>query len=602
MVIFTGRKKFDMRPTLLVSAILLIANQFCFGQCELDLGTDTAYFCDGNCFPLNAGSGWTSVSWSSGETTATICPSETGWYQAWVEDGLGCSTQDSILIIRLIRHTTSSDSVVCMGQLVELNANMYAELVTAGAFYDTTHLPDGSGVNYETQILVESYAPGSVLDGNGQFLEICATMEHSYLGDLEMMLTCPNGTDAVVFNSYTGTGIGPEFAGGFGGGGTFLGQALDNGNGEHGIGWDYCFSDLAEWGTMGEEYSLGNTQQTGGPTPGTAMSSGLFHPEQPFSVFDGCPLNGLWTITVRDNIGLDDGFIMFWGLGISNDIGPVDYQWSTGQTSSQIETQISNPEVWTDMSVQGVTCSDTSHFIINPLPIINIGFDGSDCDQATGLIINNLSSSDSILLEIFNQFGIPVPNGFLDPGLYDISLTTPQGCSIDTTVEILIELDSVENIVGATVVFPSQLFTYSVPYSTCLTYAWTIDNGTIVSGQGTNEVQVTWNDSISGWIAVDMNETRDFSQTLILYVGTATGIDDFQQDGHALSYWNQSLSIAPNTTKSQLLVLNAAGQLLESQSVVGGQVVDCSNLVNGFYSAVLQSDKQQSVLKFAVTH
>ena len=59
-------------------------------------------------------------------------------------------------------------------------------------------------------------------------------MEHSYLGDLEMMLTCPSGLSINVFNSYSGSsGL---FPGGFGGGNTFLGGAYDNNTGNIG----YC--------------------------------------------------------------------------------------------------------------------------------------------------------------------------------------------------------------------------------------------------------------------------------------------------------------------------------------------------------------------------
>ena len=36
----------------------------------------------------------------------------------------------------------------------------------------------------------------------------------------------------------------------------------------------------------------------------------------------GCPINGTWTLTVRDNIGIDDGFICEWGIYFNSSLHP----------------------------------------------------------------------------------------------------------------------------------------------------------------------------------------------------------------------------------------------------------------------------------------
>ena len=36
----------------------------------------------------------------------------------------------------------------------------------------------------------------------------------------------------------------------------------------------------------------------------------------------GCPINGTWTLTVRDNIGIDDGFICEWGIYFNDLLNP----------------------------------------------------------------------------------------------------------------------------------------------------------------------------------------------------------------------------------------------------------------------------------------
>lgn len=572
-----------MKRFLLFLLATIIGNA-CYAQCSLDLGQDTVLFCEGECIEFDAGQTWSSYSWSSGDSIASICHGQTGILTLSVVDNQGCVAVDSVYLIELVYNAYASETEVCEGQDVELTANIYGAIEPAGALYDTTYLPDGNGVNYETSIQIQGFNPGQTFNAGTQDFEICATMEHSYLGDLEMMLTCPNGTDGVVFNSWPGTGINTEFAGGFGGVGTYLGDALDGGLGTPGIGWDYCFSDVASWGTLGDEFSLGNTM----PAPlsgGSAMASGTYKPEQAFDVFDGCPLNGNWTLTVRDNIAIDDGYIMFWGLGLSHELEDPQYFWSTGDSISNFQSGINDTLVTVEMSIDGTACYDTINFMVNELPDIIISVDPSDCMADNG-VINNLSPMDSLIMEVYNMAGIALPPSLLDPGLYNVSVINPQGCQVDTVVEVTVAIDSVDNITGATVVFPGQQFTYSVPYSECLNYVWTIDNGTIDSGQGTNSVSVTWNDSISGWIAVNMAEIRDFNQELILYVGTATAIAvqesiEFQTFPNPV---NSLVRITSNQEIQQISILDLSGRTIQSISTNSRTVdVDMEHFSRGPY-------------------
>ncbi len=284
-----------------------------------------------------------------------------------VTDTLGCvaatSTKIRVSTIPNFSETVIlAEDTICLGQTTLLLGGVsntdtagvnptQGAFINGGIFAGLTYLPDGSGVNYETDIEISHFDTGQVVQNASDIIDICITLEHSYLGDLEMMLTCPDGSNIILFNSFTGTGIGPQFAGGFGGGGTYLGQALDNGNGTPGIGWEYCFADNAAWGTMGQEFGLGNTTPTGGLTPGNAMSEGTYLPEESFDNLIGCPINGTWTITVRDNIGIDDGYIFEWGVLFNPDIDPnaefylptiTDGWWSSDPTiiSNQGDTLI----------------------------------------------------------------------------------------------------------------------------------------------------------------------------------------------------------------------------------------------------------------------
>ncbi len=221
------------------------------------------------------------------------------------------------------------DDVVCVGESTELlggvtptdtvGVDIPAGVFDLGGSYaGLTYLPDGSGLLYSTSIPITGFPTGSTILDAQSLNEVCITMEHSYLGDLEIWLECPNGTIVPLVNSYN-----PGFLpGGNSGGGTFLGQPFDDaGGGGAGIGWEYCFSSVFNTITGSMTQNLGNTvgvPGVGGNPPLTAGNSidsaDVYQPETSFADFVGCPVNGDWTIYVQDNLGIDDGYIFEWGL------------------------------------------------------------------------------------------------------------------------------------------------------------------------------------------------------------------------------------------------------------------------------------------------
>ncbi|MBI2258472.1 MAG: gliding motility-associated C-terminal domain-containing protein [Flavobacteriia bacterium] len=230
----------------------------------------------------------------------------------------------------IFRTTVPEDTIICINQQLIITGGATPQdtvgvqfppgaFLLGGTIAGLTYLPDGSGQEYSTTINMDDFDSTLTFQNVSDLQNICLTMEHSYLGDLEVWLTCPNGTAVSLINSYDPGNI----PGGFGGGGTFLGDADDNGNGTPGIGWEYCFSAVNNTlGTMGDELAAGNTLPTT-ISNGTAMNpDGVYLPDGNFQDLIGCPLNGDWTIHVRDNLGVDDGYIFEWGLYFNSALFP----------------------------------------------------------------------------------------------------------------------------------------------------------------------------------------------------------------------------------------------------------------------------------------
>src|SRR5690606_8815596 len=120
--------------------------------------------------------------------------------------------------------SVNADQTFCLNEPTEVLGGMNGDQVIGaepsfGAtaiteFYGTmSYLPDGNGYNYNISIEVSGFAEGTTINSASDLAGLCLNIEHSYLGDLEMMLTCPDGTGINIFNAYHQNGL---FPGGFG--------------------------------------------------------------------------------------------------------------------------------------------------------------------------------------------------------------------------------------------------------------------------------------------------------------------------------------------------------------------------------------------------
>lgn len=225
--------------------------------------------------------------------------------QVEVVDDNGCSSTNLVDLQVLVSTTpifsnTTPSTTICQGQSVSLNTDPQA--VTWSALPESNlggglFLPDLQGVPFNTSITFTQFAPGQVLTNPADLQNICVSMEHSYMGDLVIQLTCPNGQTMVMHQQ--------------GGGGTYIGVPVDveSTPDVQGTCWNYCWNPTATNGTW-----AGNS--------GGTLPSGTYESVQPFSNLIGCPLNGVWTFTVTDLFAIDNGFICDWSLDFNPALFP----------------------------------------------------------------------------------------------------------------------------------------------------------------------------------------------------------------------------------------------------------------------------------------
>lgn len=228
----------------------------------------------------------------------------------------------------------SVPDAACLGMAIEVEAFSSSFNLVETEFSASGLDPIGpdAGSVVELEIPVFGFTPGATLTDCAE-LTLFVNMEHSYLGDLDVALSCPDGTTVSVL-SYPNAG-----------GGTHLGEAVDLDSGAsvpgegYTYGWnqEYAFTsilDFENWTQMTYVDNAGNSETA------QVVNPGLYLPEGEFCAFEGCPVNGVWTLTIIDNLNADDGHIFEWGLsglgqaGCGNPDFVSSLTWSDGQVES----------------------------------------------------------------------------------------------------------------------------------------------------------------------------------------------------------------------------------------------------------------------------
>jgi gliding motility-associated-like protein len=294
-----------------------------------------------------------------------------------------------------------------------------------GSFAGLTFLPDGSGVSHKDTLSMSGFGP-ILISSATDLDQICINIEHSYIGDLDITLTCPTGTALTLMDGFSGAGPGN----------TFLGDALDDGSLTPGIGMDYCWSSVAVWGTMTAENLAGNYIPAT-VTPGNSiLTPGTFAPVDPWTGFIGCPVDGDWIITITDNIGADNGYLFEWGLFFDPSLNPY----------SEIYVPLIQSEQWLADPTIIAGSSDTA-IIVLPIVAGDSPYtfqitDNFGCTYDTTIIVYVLDgpilmSGDTACDNTFPVTGTYAPEGgtwtFSGPGT---TIFSPSNTDINPTMDV----------------------------------------------------------------------------------------------------------------------------------------------------------------------
>jgi PKD repeat protein/subtilisin-like proprotein convertase family protein len=247
--------------------------------------------------------------------------------------------------------------------------SVYSEQLTTLKVTDTVFIPDGeecAGIcAYESPVTFTAFSPSATIQSADDILYVRVKMEHSFIGDIYISLTCPPDPTTGVrrsakilqkYGSSTTTDCsgyiplpwGWQTTGSSGADFGVVGPTNSSSNrcstieNPMGTTWNYCWSNNT---ALGYQYASGlglvyeSTHVTNGIVDSSNMTNmtNIYHPDDSFSSLIGCPMNGTWAITVVDGWYGDNGYITEWEMALDPSLLPQDWSYTVHPDSTWVE-------------------------------------------------------------------------------------------------------------------------------------------------------------------------------------------------------------------------------------------------------------------------
>lgn len=251
-----------------------------------------------------------------------------------ITDTMGC--QNINFIKQRVRVSTrptfnlgNIPSQICAGTEVKLKAKTNASepgyqvttqqnqgsFQSGGIRSGRLFIPDDPTQEYKTNIAFSDFGAGQTLANVNDLLNIFVNMEHSFARDLEIKIICPNRQQAILHKYNTSDRDRNR-----------LGIGVPNTN-------DASFPNINDstlnppgngarydWVPVGATYTWRSRYTAGGTY---RLPPGNYKPEEALTQLIGCPLNGQWTLVVKDQFKSDNGWIFAWGINFNKNLYPA---------------------------------------------------------------------------------------------------------------------------------------------------------------------------------------------------------------------------------------------------------------------------------------
>lgn len=463
-------------------------------------------------------------------------------------DSMGCASSNPFELTALVSTTPDFTNVglgadtICFGETNLLSLDVETTEWSnsdSGFIAGTLALPDGSagapGV-YASSLTFSMFTPGDTVATLSDIIDVWVDIEHSFLGDLSITMSCPNGSNAVL----------KAFPGG---GGNWLGEACDAGvNSLNVPGNGYLY----EWPTTNPGTGIlvnattVNVNDFCNPAfTGNTKPAGQYETVTPLTNLIGCPLNGTWSMTIVDQWAADDGTLFGWGINFDSTLYPsyvITYEPSVDTIIVDMDTSIVStvavngdtieilPNIYDtllDVTVSviddfGCSYDTTYSFFVRPpydpvcckavepiTQMIKVGCPGGSDGQIIADPVDSLGpppfwytwydASGNVIQQTDSVFTNDTLTG-LAIGTYTVEVKDSIGCIVSKDVTV-------------TQVTPMQIVTYGYTQTSCAG-AYCDAQANSVVYNGTSPYSYLWSSGDSNQLATQLCAGNQFLQVI----------------------------------------------------------------------------------------
>lgn len=274
-------------------------------------------------------------------------------------------------------------------------------------------LYDGTGVVFESSLDIKGYGESTQVRDLGGVAEICLTIEHSWLFDLDISVTAPNGNRVILQNQQF---IVQEH---------YLGEPVDeDGPGQEipGIGYQYCWR-------MDASQTMTELAQAEPET--ITIPAGNYLPDGHFQVFQSAPVNGTWQLSIQDYWAVDNGFLFGWSIRFSQAPASaiVRQGWET------LNSELSQDSI----SLVGVLSTGN-----HPLDYFVETEGGCYVDTTLIIQVKDRPSAPSQIDTVICEPGFVYDQWIESSGNYQVTFGPPEFCESVTSQLLVIIRDSIQ--------------------------------------------------------------------------------------------------------------------------------------------------------------
>jgi hypothetical protein len=504
--------------------------------------------------------------WSNGSTGSAINNVGSGNYSVTITDALGCSEtlNFNLSAPQALNALVSSIPVNCYGAAtgsasvsVTGGTAPYAYAWTTSPIQNTAQISNVPAGSYTVNITDANgcvFSSGTTISEPGVPLAVTATATPAACSqnDGTASASVSGNTGIVQYvwsNGQTGAIAANLAAGNYtvtvtsGGCSAQTTVSVNNTNApviNHVSNSPQCFGDntgsistIITGGTQPYQYLWSNG---GSGTSQTGLAAGNYT----FVVIDnvGCqasiavtltqpnPINIALSATPTSCSGTPQGAV---NATVSGGSQPYLYSWSNGSGGTSINNLSAGVYTLTITDAAGCSEAATSE-VVNPDGIIAF---------AVPYDVNCIGGSDGSM-EIFVTEGTP-PYSYewntgetgtpyitnLEEGEYSCVVTDAAGCTYTASASINSPQGNLPEILGMSIVDPFTLQTYSVAAISGATLTWAVTGGNILSGQGSNFIQVQWSDDAVAAVVLLIFYPNGCQASIELIVQIGTNVNEW---------------------------------------------------------------------------